>query len=436
MSADALANAGRHLRGFALELPQEQRAALGRLLQLSVPAPTPLTELGAQPPESVLSANEVRLFRRLAEEELPQESGLRPTIVMIMKGTRLCNLRCTYCNQWDEGPNQTMRFPVLARAIRDVLRAPGVRNVQFVWHGGETTLLPIEFYRKALWLQQQFRRPGQVIRNGIQTNGTRLSDEWLDFLYRYELSVGVSLDGPAEIHDQRRLDVAGRATFSKVRAGLASLQQAQIPHGVLLVVDDRVVDFGAQRLLDSLLELGITSVDFLNALPKNTAVGAPAQGLYLSWQRYISFLREVFQCWWPELTGRLAIRELDGLLARVSGGPPGTCVFAGDCFGGFLTIDPGGDVSACDKYVDDPDYLFGNILTKNLSVIAAAGRLKSIRESNSVQLAAMRECPWFDVCQGGCPHDRYTSLRRGSDGKDPCCGFAPLLSDIKEVVTP
>ena len=430
---DATESAARSLRDFARDLPASQRAALAGLLQLR-PAGA-LAELAALPPEAVLAPEEARLFRRLAAEDPPSTSALRPAIVMIMKGTRLCNLRCTYCNQWADGPNQTMRFPVLLRAVRDVLRAPGVRHVQFVWHGGESTLLPLEFYRKALWLEQQFTRPGQVVRNAIQTNGTRLTDEWLDFLRRHEFSVGVSLDGPAEIHDRRRLDVAGRPTSARVRAGLESLRAAGIAHGVLLVVDDAVVDFGARPLLDHLLDIGVTGVDFLNALPRNTAVGAPVEGLYLAWPRYVEFLREVFRCWWPDLADRLAIRELSGLVGQLSGGPPGTCVFAGNCFGAFLTVDPAGDVSACDKYVDDADYRFGNLLGEDLSSIAASGRLADIRADNAAEVDAMRGCRWFDVCQGGCPHDRYTSLRRRPGAGRRCCGFAPLLADIEEVVT-
>jgi uncharacterized protein len=111
-------------------------------------------------------------------------------------------------------------------------------------------------------------------------------------------------------------------------------------------------------------------------------------------------------------------------------------VFAGNCFGSFLTVDPGGDVSACDKYVDDADYVFGNILRQDLSVLAASDRLVAVRETNAAEVDALRGCPWFDVCQGACPHDRYTSRRRRPGDPDPqrCCGFAPLLADIGEVV--
>lgn len=432
-AAESIDSAARHLSLFAGALPAGQRAALDRLMRGPAPVDQRRSDLAELPAERILTPTEAALFRRLAGERADPHPGVRPALVMIMKSTRLCNLRCTYCNQWADGPNQHMGFPVLLRAIRDVLRAPGVRRVEFVWHGGEPTLRRREFFRKALWLQHQFRRPGQVVRNALQTNGTRLTPDWLAFLREHEFSVGVSLDGPAEIHDRRRLDVHGERTFDRVRAGLAALRAEGIPHGVLLVVDDEVVEFGAERLLHDLLELGVTNVDLLNALPKNTAIGAPAQGLYLEWERYVGFLRDVFRCWWPGLAGRIAIRELDGLVGQLAGGPPGTCVFAGDCFGAFLTVDPDGTVSACDKYVDDPDYVFGQLLRDDLAAILTSGRLDTVRRDNAAAVAARRSCPWFEVCHGGCPHDRYTSLRRQAGQDQSCCGFAPLLADMREV---
>src|SRR5262245_24331312 len=96
-------------------------------------------------------------------------------VSLIVKGTRLCNLRCTYCHDWRSGQDQTMTFPVMARTIAAALRDPEYDAVEFIWHGGETTVLPIAFYEKALLIQSRFRRPGQLIRNLIQTNGTRLT---------------------------------------------------------------------------------------------------------------------------------------------------------------------------------------------------------------------------------------------------------------------
>jgi uncharacterized protein len=426
---DPLDAAGVQLERFAASLDGRERAAL-QVFLLKAAARMPITELAATPPQSILMAPDLAVYEKLRAEPMPVTGGGRKVLTIIVKATRLCNLRCTYCHSWKEGPGQVMGFPVLARTIRDALRDPSVSYVDFVWHGGEVTLLPPAFYRKALWLQEQFRRPGQVIKNTIQTNGTRLTDEWLTFLREYGIGVGVSLDGPPEIHDRRRLDVAGRPTAERVREGLERLRSARIAQaGVLMVVDYDVCDVAAP-LLDYLLEIGVDRLSLLNVIPQNTPQKAPMRGQYLPVPRFVEFLQELFHLWWPRHHNRIRIRELDDLITKLKGGPQHLCVFAGGCFGGYLTVEPTGDVSACDKYIGDPAYRFGNVLNTTLAEIQTSTEMKALRAKNEEAADRMRECPWFSICQGGCPHDRYTGERLipGFDGR--CCGFAPLLSDM------
>ena len=419
----------RRLNEFATLLRPREREALDVLLQFAS-GNEPLDALAAEQAEGVLEPHEVELFHTLAAEPPSKVEGLRPSLVIVMKATRLCNLRCTYCHFWRDGRNQIMPFEVLARATRDALRAPGVRVVEFVWHGGEATLLPLAFYHKALWLQQQFRQPEQAVRNALQTNGTRLSDEWIEFCRRYEFSLGVSLDGPPEVHDKRRIDIAGRPTSARVRAALQRIGDAGLDHGVLMVVDEDVVELGAARVLEYLLEIGVREVGLLNVVPNNTPPGAPLAGSYLSWPRYVVFLRELFQLWWPAHADRVVLRELADLLGKVSGEPSRTCFFAGDCIGGFLTVEPNGEVSACDKYIGDDSYRFGDLSTMNLAEIAASPRLASLRAENNRAVEQTRVCEWFNVCQAGCPHDRYTRDRHLHGYDERCCGLAPLLAEM------
>jgi uncharacterized protein len=412
---EAVARAADRLEGFAAALPKAEQAALRLLLRRASAARAGLT-----PAETALA-------ERLAAEPDPAAGG-RPALTVIMKATRLCNLRCVYCHSWREGPNQTMTFPVLARATRDALRDPGVHHVDFVWHGGEATLLPLAFYRRALWLQARFRRPGQVVVNTVQTNGTRLSDQWLAFVRDHDFSVGVSLDGPPEVHDARRVDTAGRPTSARVREGIDRLRAAGIERwGALMVVDDAVMAAGPRRILEYLAEIGVGRVALLNVIPENTG---PLAGEYLPFPRFVAFLRELFALWSAEYRDRVDIRELADLAAQLEGADPGICVFAGDCFGTYLTVEPTGEVSACDKYIGDDGYRFGDVLTTGLAGSQLSERLAAVREENRRAVERMRECRWFEVCHGGCPHDRYTGERRlpGHDGR--CCGLAPLLDDM------
>ena len=190
-------------------------------------------------------------------------------VTLVMKGTRLCNLRCAYCHDWESGADQTMSFEVLAHSIAAAMQDDTHNAVTFVWHGGETTLLPMDFYRRAMALQSRFRRPGQRVQNHLQTNATRLTTEWAEFLGRNDFRVGVSLDGPSEVQDNYRPDAAGRPTFDRVLAGMRLLEQQQVSYGVLMVVDDTTIARGADSLFDFIVELGLKHLGLLAVTPDN-----------------------------------------------------------------------------------------------------------------------------------------------------------------------
>src|SRR5262249_43774159 len=149
--------------------------ALRRLLAQNT---TPRAALSLTPPPAILDAAELDDYQHLCAEPDPVEATARTQFVMVMKATRLCNLRCSYCHFWREGTGEIMPFSILARTIRAVLRPTSTQAVEFVWHGGEATLLPLSYFEKAMWLQEKFRRPGQLVNNTLQTNGVRLDDEW------------------------------------------------------------------------------------------------------------------------------------------------------------------------------------------------------------------------------------------------------------------
>lgn len=433
IDAAVLARTAADLERFSQTLSPREQAAMDGLLALA--GGGSLVLLANEPARSVLEPDEQADLEHLRDRRSPAGLKGRSSVVVVMKATRLCNLRCTYCHFWSEGPNQVMRFPVLARATFDALRIPDVRHVEFVWHGGETTLLGPSFYRKALWLQEQFRQPGQVVRNFLQTNGTRLTPSWVEFLTRYGFSVGVSLDGPPEVHDRRRIDAAGRPTAARVRAGLRRLQTAGVDHGVLMVVDDELARLGARRVLDYLLDIGVSQVGVLNVIPENAAEGVPVQGSYLPWHRYVAWLRDLFACWWPEHADRIVVRELADLLGQVKGMAPETCFFAGDCHGRYLTVEPDGAVAACDKYIGDPAFQLGHVGSTTLAEITDSPRLAAIQDENRRAVGIMRDCPWFAVCHGGCPHDRRLNERYVPDHDGRCCGLAPLLEDMADAVS-
>ncbi|HEX8273150.1 MAG TPA: radical SAM protein [Longimicrobiaceae bacterium] len=421
-----------HLAAFESQLSEGERTAFGALFGART---TALTALGAVPPEEILDAEERELVARLAAEPRPIRTGLPRSLALVMKGTRLCNLRCTYCSSWSDDRNQVMTFPVLARATRDALAGPGIRDVQFVWHGGETTLRPLSFYRKALWLQERFRRPGQRVTNSVQTNGTHLTPEWLDFLKRYRVSTAVSLDGPPEIHDRRRVDTRGRPTSERARAGLRKLQEHGISHNILMVVDQDVVQLGAERLLEYLLSIDVRVVGLLNVAPEGDPSRPSEDEPYMDFGEYVEFLRALFRLWYPRWVDRISFHELSGLLSKVGGGPGSSCTHNGNCVGTVFTVEPQGDVYHCDKYQNCPEFRFGNVLEGSLLDAFSAPPLLHARGYTQFGIDLARGCRWSHVCRGGCPYDRYVRVvRKGGVQDERCCGLAPLLSDMEEAL--
>jgi uncharacterized protein len=322
-----------------------------------------------------------------------------------------------------------MPFEVLARATQSACTSPGIEHIQFIWHGGETTLRPISFYRGALWLQQRFRRPGLTISNQLQTNGTTLSKDWLRFLKDYRFTVGISLDGPPEVHDQRRLDTKGRPTSERVRVGIEKLKSQGIPFDVKMVVDDAVLALGAKRLLDYLLELEVPRVALLNVVPE----GDPDRmlpGDYLEFPRFVEFLRELFHLWWPVHSNQISFREISDLMLRLKGEGGNFCVFDSNCMGSVYTVEPRGNIAACDRYQGDSSYTFGNILDKGFSDLLAAPNLVRAHAETDTEMEVAASCLWSKICHGGCPHDRYVRIHRGVSRGERCCGWAPLLNDV------
>ena len=413
---------------FEANLSATERIALHRIL------PARFSELDFlfASPDEILSRSEQEIFSRLQIEEfdLTQPCRFRSPTVLIMKATRLCNLRCTYCHAWKEGPNQVMPFEVLMKTTRDVLLRPEVKRVNFVWHGGEVTVLPIEFFQKALWLQRVFRREDQIVSNSIQTNATRLNDEWTALFAAGNFQIGVSIDGPPKIHDLRRVTKTGQPTWEKVRAGIARLREANLPWGVLVVVDRHIIELGPKRLLECLLELRVGGAALLNVIPQNSG-HQPNEKDYLPWPAYVDFLAGIFRCWWPQYRDKIDIRELSALVHNLSGHAPNVCVLAGNCMGQFLTVEPNGTISACDKYIGDEQFEFGNVLHSDLNaVLADSGNLARAQKQAQLEVTEMSDCKYFAYCRGGCPHDRRLNRLYQTAWDGHCCGLWNLLDEI------
>jgi uncharacterized protein len=354
---------------------------------------------------------------------------------LIVKATRLCNLRCTYCHDWRAGPNQTMNFSVMAKMIASALRDEEHDAVDFIWHGGEPTLLPYSFYEKAMLVQSRFRRSGQVVMNTIQTNGTRITDPWARFLRDNQFFVGVSLDGPPEIHNKYRMYESGRPSFQDVSATLDKLREYDIPFSVLMVIDEDALEVGPKRIFDFFVKTKITNFGFLAATPVNSPNAMPYTfaSHYVDPKRMTNFLINMYDCWREHGDTSIRIREIEGILQHIRHNRSHLCTLEGNCFGRYYLVEPNGEIAHCDLFQGDARYTLGNILDGDFKAFRNSKELCALIEENQMELNNMqRHCPEFAVCRGWCPHERYLSVRHNPNHTSKCCGLVDLIRYIRD----
>ncbi|MCD8551934.1 MAG: SPASM domain-containing protein [Shewanella xiamenensis] len=393
--------------------------------------------IGLQTPESILNADELAIFYDVASKPIRSDSTGAGKAVVVVKATRLCNLRCTYCNAWAEGPGNVMSFRTQAESIKNLLNIEGVTRYDFVWHGGEVTMLPPSYFKKLIWLQQQFRRPGITIGNSLQTNATMLTEEWLEFLSLAKVGIGISIDGPPEVHDLRRLDRHGKGTSAKVAHGISQLRAHGISFGGLVVVDEKVRAIPAAKLLQYFDEIGFYNIDFLNLVPDNSQAPCTLGKAFVNYDDFIVFLCEIYQEWFAHYRETITVRIFTDLLDVIEQRETTTtnCYWSGNCSTEIFTLESNGVIAPCDKYVGDKDSRHGDVTKVGLGQLLDKSDYHQVglQEAESAQ-TRMKQCNWYHLCQGGCPHDRLVNLKNKFKEEDEylCCGVAPLFNLMEQ----
>jgi len=420
------------LMEFSSDLDTEAQLAIEVVLRRAL---TPRAALLTWPldrlftPEELLHLNLGAEWHPVAEHAPRMNRLYEGYLCLILKFTRLCNLRCSYCHDWRAGRDQTMPLAVIVRAFKEALRNPSIRTVDFIWHGGEPTLLGAKGFLRLLALQEMIRRPGQVVRNLVQTNASTVTGTWSTLFSRYGFRVSVSIDGPRATHDLTRRDAGGRATFDKVAKGIDLLLNAGALSGVLVVVSEPVLSLGAGELVKFFQAHGIRHVGLLPVRPRAGVAGiAESDTSNLSHSRYVQFLLGIHAERLASPTPWINVREIDNPLAALNNGIVTHCELLGGCVGTFFSIEPNGDVWHCDKYQGDPEYRLGNVLRDDLDAIQASERVRRLRElvaNDSLQ----RHCPFFRYCNGWCPHESYVAKYR-SESRSDCCGLDSLFDGL------
>lgn len=351
----------------------------------------------------------------------------------------ICNLDCRYCyflakEALYPGDRFRMSDEVLDTYIRQLLEAHQAPEVTIAWQGGEPTLMGVEFIRRSLDAVERHRRPGQRITHTIQTNGTLLTDEWCELLADHQFLVGISIDGPRELHDAYRLDKRGAPTFDRVLRGLDLLLAHGVEVNVLCTVHAANQDYPIEVYRFFRDELGLRHVQFIPIVERNNTTGFQEGDTVTdrsvdphSWGR---FLMTVFDEWVTGDVGEVFVSHFDAALASWLGIPPALCIFRETC-GDALALEHNGDVYSCDHFVE-PDHLLGNITTTHLVELAGSPRQRRFGEAKRASLPAYcRRCEVRFACHGECPKNRFVLTPDGEPGLNYLCpGYKAFFEHI------
>ena len=354
-------------------------------------------------------------------------SGDDRTFAMMAKPvSSACNLRCEYCYYTGKrellqvGPSR-MSDDVLEAFVRQNLAMHG-RNaaVEFAWHGGEPVLAGLPFFVKALALEKKYGK-GRKIRNSLQTNGTLLDDAWCSFFKENGFLVGVSVDGPRDLHDASRKSAEGGPSFYRVMHGIGLLQKHGVPFNTLTTVNS--VNMGHPEEVYSFLRKLTDHMQFLpvvESLPQDVEAvrgmrNAIPPGLYtlgalrttapfsVTGSGYGSFLCAVYDVWKRLDMGRKHVQLIDVAIENLKGRPASLCVHDPLC-GHSGTVESNGDVYCCDRYAYE-NYRLGNIMRESLADLMERNRPFGMSKTYGLGSFCF-ECPYVKLCFGGCPKDR------------------------------
>ena len=365
----------------------------------------------------------------------------RPFQVMTKPNGPRCNLDCTYCYYLEKErlypDEKKFRMPddVLETYVRDYIAAQvatGAPEIWFSWQGGEPTLMGIDFFRRAVALQKQYAPTGRVVRNALQTNGTLLDAEWAAFLKAHDFLVGLSIDGPRELHDRYRVDRAGRASFDQVMAAVELMKAHGVAFNALTVVN-RLNARKPREVYRFLKEIGVDFIQFIPIVERSadgaTLAGAPQQESAIdakvtTWSvlpaDYGTFLCRVFDEWIKNDVGRIFVQFFDVQLGLWAGAPASLCWFAETC-GQGLALEHNGDLYACDHYVY-PEYRLGNIMRTPMDALAALPvQDKFGTDKRDTLPGQCRACEFRFACNGGCPKHRFLKTADGEPGLNYFC---------------
>ncbi len=386
-------------------------------------------------------------------------SAAPPRFHMLSKPTgAACNLDCKYCFFLSKDmlyPNDKLRMSddVLESYIKQLLESHRTPVVTVAWQGGEPTLMGLDFYRRSIEYVQKYRQPGQQVEYTFQTNGVLLDDAWAAFFKQHDFLLGLSVDGPRDIHDAYRVNKAGQGTFDQVMGGLEFLRKHQVRFNILCTVNAANGDRGRDVYRFFRDELHAEWMQFIPIIERATAdtlaianlgwserpggqrllytqSGSLVTDRSVKPEQYGHFLIDIFEEWVRKDVGRVYVQMFDVTLEAYFGSYT-LCIHAPTC-GYGPAIEHNGDVYSCDHYVE-PDYRLGNIAeTHMIDMVASPKQRKFGMDKQATLTRQCLNCDVRHLCHGGCPKDRFVNSLEGEPGHNYlCAGFKAFFDHVK-----
>ncbi|HTY63018.1 MAG TPA: anaerobic sulfatase maturase [Acidobacteriota bacterium] len=348
----------------------------------------------------------------------------------------LCNMACRYCyyirKQSPDADIESLRMPetLLEEYIVQHIAASRGPSIAFSWHGGEPTLLGLDYFKKIVALQRKHLPGGKHIFNGMQTNGLLLDEEWSAFLGAEAFGVGLSLDGPQNLHDHYRLTRGNTPTHRQVLRAFELLKRSGITCDILCAVHDENVRHPLE-VYRYFREIGARYLTFLPIVVKVPGSESQTESCSVPPEDYGSFLCDIFDEWTRRDIGRVSVQIFEEAIRPLQGSEHSLCIFRKTC-GDIPVVEHNGEVFSCDHFVD-PSHRIGNILEVPFAALLESSSQRTFGEAKRDALPRYcRQCEVLDMCNGGCPKDRFFPTPEGEPGLNYlCAGFKRFFSHCR-----
>jgi serine-type anaerobic sulfatase-maturating enzyme len=348
----------------------------------------------------------------------------------------LCNLSCDYCyylkkqSLYPDEDSFLMPEDILEEYILQHIAACPDQVIPFSWHGGEPTLLGLGYFRRIVELQRKHQPSHRRIINGIQTNGTLLDEEWCRFLAAERFGVGLSLDGPQEMHDSHRLTKGGKPTHSQAMRGYELLRKHRIACDILCVVHSHNVNH-AIEVYRFFKQIKATQIGFLPLVEPRAEIDGGVSPLTVPSEAFGAFLCAIFDEWMSEDIGQVNIQIFEESARAALGEEHTLCIFKKTC-GDVPVIEHNGDFFSCDHFVDRQHHL-GNIREGRLADLIESPTQRAFGQAKWDTLPRYcLECEVLNLCNGGCPKDRILRTPEGEAGLNYlCAGFKGFFTHCR-----